>query len=202
MLLHWLVAAGIAFLFIHGFYMMGFEGAERLPHLNLHRSVGVTIFALVLVRLWWRFTHPPPPMPMPEVQSWVAGYVHTLIYALLIVNGIAGSVGWFASGDPVVFFGVPLAGERAAAPSLNRLCIFVGLTTARILIVVVVLHIIAVIKHEWFDGDKLLSRMLPGPAILLPLRPGEIVQRMRESRRRRREERALRKNGGTPARRD
>jgi len=196
MLLHWLVAAGIAFLFVHGFYMMRFEGAQRLPHLNLHRSVGVVVFALVLVRLWWRMLHPPPYLPMPKVQEWIAHYVHVLIYVLLITNGIAGSVGWFASGDPIVFFGVPIADGRVAAPEVNRLCIIIGLATARALIVVVVLHVLAVIKHEWFTEDRLLARMLPGPAILLPLRPGEIVRRMREFRQRRRERRALRAGGG------
>jgi cytochrome b561 len=182
--------------------MMHLEEAQRLPDLNMHRSVGVVVFALVLVRIWWRMVHPPPPVPMPEVQASIANYVHLLIYALLIINGIAGTAGWVASGDPIVFFGMPLTSERAASPQINRLCIFVGLTTARILIAVIVLHVVAVLKHEWFDGDRLLSRMLPGPAILLPLRPAEIVQRMREMRRRRREQRALRKNGGAPAARE
>jgi cytochrome b561 len=199
MLLHWLVAAGIAFLYVHGFYMMGFEVSQRLPHLNLHRSVGVVVFVLVLVRALWRTLHPPPQeAPMPALQAWIATYVHLLIYVLLIANGIAGTAGWVASGDPIVFFGVPLTGERTPAPDLNRLCILVGLTTARALLVVIVLHVLAVIKHEWLDKDRLLSRMLPGPAILLPLRPGQIVRRMREWRRRRREQRALRGNGGTP----
>lgn len=204
MLLHWMVAAGIAFLFVHGFYMMRFEGAERLPHLNLHRSVGVTVFALVLVRVWWRRRHPPPPIPMPEFQAGIAHFVHLLIYALLIVNGIAGTLGWFMSGDPIVFFGYPLTGDRAADahPGVNHVCILVGLGTARLLIAVIVLHVLAVLKHEWFDKDRLIMRMLPGPAILLPLRPGQIIQRMRERRRRLREERALRKGGDAPAARD
>jgi len=135
---------------------------------------------------------------MPAVQAWIANYVHFVIYVLLIINGIAGTVGWIASGDPVVFFGVPLTGERPASPEINRLSILFGLTTARVLIVVIALHVLAVIKHEWFDEDRLLSRMLPGPTILLLLRPREIVQRMRERRRLRREQQALRENGGGP----
>src|SRR5262245_11493333 len=128
--LHWLVAAGIAFLFIHGFEMMHLEAAQRRPALNLHRSVGVIVFALVLVRLWWRIAHPPPHLRMPPKQAWVANYVHLLIYALLIANGAAGVAGWIASGDPIVFFGIALRGERTPAPQLNRFCLAVGLTTA------------------------------------------------------------------------
>jgi len=194
MLLHWLVAGGIAFLFVHGFDMMQLAGPERLAQVNLHRSVGITVFVLVLVRIWWRMVAPPPHVPMPEVQAWVANVVHLLIYALLVVNGIAGSVGWIASGDPVVFYGVPLAAARAPSPDLDHLCILVGLTTARILVVMIVLHVIGVVKHEWLDRDRILQRMLPGPSILLPLDPRSIVRRMRERRQRRRELRAASKD--------
>lgn len=186
MLLHWLVAAGIAFLFIHGFLMMHYEESERLAELNVHRSVGITVFVLVLVRVWWRMIRPPPPVPMPEVQSRIAEMVHLLIYALLLVNGIAGAVGWIASGDPIVFFGASLGAAHVPSPGLNRACIFVGQATARVLMVVIALHVLAVVKHEWFDRDRLLDRMIPGPAILLPLHPREILQRIRERRQTRR----------------
>jgi cytochrome b561 len=160
--------------------------------------VGITVFALVLVRLWWRMTRPPPQVPMPALQAWIANLVHLVIYALLIVNGIAGTAGWIASGDPIVFFGMDVAGERTASPALDHLCILVGLTTARVLVVVIVLHVLAVIKHEWLDRDRLLERMLPGPAILLPLAPREIMQRIRERRRKRREQAASRDKVGAP----
>ena len=194
MVLHWLVAAGIAFLYVHGFDMMRIEESQRLSQLNLHRSVGVTVFALVLVRIWWRMTRPPPEIPMPEVQTWIANLVHLLIYALLVVNGIAGTIGWIASGNPIVFFGAPLADAHAPSPTLNHLCVLVGMTTARVLVVMIALHVLAVIKHEWFDRDRLLARMLPGPAILLPLSPREIVQRLRERRQKRRERSAASKD--------
>jgi cytochrome b561 len=185
MAFHWLVAAGIAFLYVHGFDMMRIEGPDHLVQLNLHRSVGVTVFALVLARIWWRMTHPPPEIPMPRVQAWVANVVHLLIYALLVVNGIAGTVGWIASGDPVVFFGVELAPGRAAHPALGKLCILVGMTTARALAVMIALHVLGVLKHEVFDRDRVLERMMPGPPIVLPRTPREIAQSMGERRKRR-----------------
>jgi hypothetical protein len=57
-------------------------------------------------------------------------------------------------------------------------------------VVVIALHVIAVVKHEWLDRDRILQRMLPGPSILLPLQPKAIVQRLRERRQRQRELRA------------
>jgi cytochrome b561 len=143
------------------------------------------VFALVLVRLWWRFTHPPPEVPMPPLQAKVAGFVHVLIYALLIVNGIAGSIGWILSGDPIVFFGMQVAPARAASPALEHLCVVVGMTTARALVVVIALHVVAVVKHEWLDRDRILERMLPGPPIPVPRQPKAIMQRLRGWRRQR-----------------
>jgi len=177
MVLHWLVAAGIAFLYVHGFDMMRLPEAARLPQLNLHRSVGVTVFALVLARVWWRLTHTPPEIPMPKVQAWVAHLVHLLIYALLVVNGLAGTIGWIASGDPVEFFGMPVAAAHAGSPALNHLCILVGMTTARALVVLIALHVLAVVKHEWFDRDRLLERMLPEPETEAPGERGETKKR-------------------------
>ena len=78
--------------------------------------------------------------------------------------------------------------------ALGALCVLVGMTTARVLVVMIALHVLAVIKHEWFDRDRLLARMLPGPAILLPLSPREIVQRLRERRQKRRERSAASKD--------
>ena len=195
MALHWLVALGIAFLFIHGFRMMEIPADERLHELNVHRSVGVLVFVLVLIRIWWRLGHPPPALPMPPLLAAIAHFVHFLIYVLLVINGIAGSVGWVASGDPIVFFGMDIAGERTPWPRLNHLCIMIGLATARILLAAVAVHVLAVIKHEVFDRDRTLERMLPGPAIVVPLRPGEIIERMRERRRKRRQQKAAEKAG-------
>ena len=184
--LHWLVAAGIAFLFIHGFRMMHVAGPDRLSAFNLHRSVGVVVFALVLVRIWWRATHPPPHFRMPPVQQWVANYVHLLIYALLVLNGAAGTVGWIASGDPIVFFGMTVRPEATQHPHLNRFCLAIGFTSARALLVLIALHALAALKHHVLDGDRLLSRMWPGHTVLLPLHTIEMLQWAKKRQKRRR----------------
>lgn len=183
--LHWAAALGIAFLFIHGLAMMRIEESERLRFLNLHRSVGCVVFVLILVRIYWRATHPPPRFRMPPVQEWVAHYVHLLIYGLLVANGCGGVIGWVASGDPVVFFGYEIRGEQQPSVGLARMCLLLGFATSRALLVVVALHALAAVKHHVIDRDRLLHRMWPGRTILLTI--AEALPRRVPRRRRDRE---------------
>ena len=165
--LHWLVALGIFVLFVHGATMMLIPEHARLPALNLHRSIGVVVFLLVLARIAWRLRHPPPPMRMAHEA--VAHYVHVLIYALLVGNGVAGMVGWLASGDPIVLFGWPVRAAHAPAPQLERICLAIGFATARALLLAIALHALAALKHHVVDRDRLLERMWPGRTILVTL---------------------------------
>lgn len=167
--LHWLVAVGIFVLFVHGATMMLIPEHQRLPALNLHRSIGMVVFVLVLARIWWRTTHPPPPMRMAPELEWVADFVHFLIYALLVANGIAGTVGWLASGDPIVFFGWELRAAHGPQPQLTRVCLMIGFATARALLFVIALHVLAALKHQVVDRDRLLERMWPGRTIKVTL---------------------------------
>jgi hypothetical protein len=111
-------------------------------------------------------------------------------------------VGWIASGDPVDFFGMSLLAERVASPGLNHACVLVGQGTARILLAVIALHVLAVIKHEWFDNDRLLDRMIPGPTILLPLHPREILRKIRERREKQTAQQSSSQESGAPVTRE
>ena len=167
--LHWLVALGIFVLFVHGATMMQIREADRLPALNLHRSIGLVVFVLVLVRIWWRMTHPPPSMRIAPEHEWIAHFVHVLIYALLVANGVAGTMGWFASGDAIVFFGWELQAPRDAQPQLARCCNLIGFATARALLAAIALHTLAALKHHVVDRDRMIERMWPGRTILVTL---------------------------------
>jgi cytochrome b561 len=180
--LHWVVALGIFVLFVHGAAMMRIAEAHRVAALNLHRSIGVVVFVLVLVRIWWRANHPPPSFRMPELQEWLAHYVHILIYTLLVGNGFAGVVGWFASGDPIVFLGLELRGERDRRPELTRWCVTIGFATSRALLAAIVLHALAALKHHLLDHDRLIARMWPGHTILVTIQR-TILEPMRRRRR-------------------
>ena len=76
--LHWLIAALIVFLFGLGWYMVDLpKGPVRGPYFSLHKSVGLTVAGLALLRLIWRLTHHPPALPdvMPNWQRCAAALI-------------------------------------------------------------------------------------------------------------------------------
>ena len=160
MVLHWAAAIGIFGLFAHGFLMMRLPDHERIVSLGWHRSVGIAVLLCVLLRIWWRATHPPPRAPqMPKWQERLAHFTHVWLYVLIVANGVAGIVGWIFGGDPIVFFGMPVPALAATDTTLHRLCHIVSFATSRALAVTIGLHVAAALKHQFVDRDRLLARM-------------------------------------------
>src|SRR5262249_7655484 len=95
--LHWLIVLLVLCQFVVGFYAQPLPvGIARLQMLTFHKSVGITIFVLVLIGLGWRFYTPAPRLPsdMPRWQKWAAHLSHVLLYGLLLVLPI---LGWLTS---------------------------------------------------------------------------------------------------------
>src|SRR6476620_10333825 len=85
--LHWLIALAVVVQFAWGWWMQGIPKESpgmRVDAFNLHKSIGLTLFALMVLRAFWRVAHPPPPLPpMPLWQSRLAHFNHLLLYAAL-----------------------------------------------------------------------------------------------------------------------
>jgi cytochrome b561 len=139
-------------------------GLDRLVLMSRHKSLGITILALALIRLAWRwFDRPPPPPPMPRWQAIAARVNHWALYALLFALPITGWLTSSAANRPVSWFGLvqlpdfvaPDAGLKEAFEEAHEVLVVLLLT-------LVVLHVAAALKHQFFDRDGLLFRMLPG----------------------------------------
>ena len=119
--LHWLLAVALFGQLVLGWWMIGLP--ETPPGLqagwfNLHKSIGVTIAAVVLVRLAWRSTHPVAmPDVLPRWQQRAARANHRLLYVLMLVIPLSGYLGSSFSGYPVRYFGVALPSWTAAWPA-------------------------------------------------------------------------------------
>lgn len=174
--LHWAVAALIFGAFAVGLYAVGLEvSPQKLRLYSWHKWIGVTIALLAVMRITWRWLHPAPPLPagMARWEQFVASGTHVLLYALLFALPITGWLMSSAAGFPVVYFGVlPLPDLVSKNKELADLLKTVHYWLNKTLLVLVVLHAAAALKHHVLDRDDVLARMLP---FLKPRSPGKEI---------------------------
>ncbi len=162
---HWLVALGIFVMAGIGLYMVGLPlGLAKLKVYLLHKALGITVLALVLLRLLWRLVdrHPRYPAGMPRWQVGAARASHALLYLLLLAVPVSGWVYNSASGFPLPWFGlVDLPAIAPVSKPLAHLALTVHKTAFWTLAALVLLHIAAALEHHVRRRDTVLTRMLP-----------------------------------------
>jgi len=138
-------------------------GLDKLALLARHKSVGITILGLAVIRLAWRlYDRPPPPPPMPRWQLFASRLNHWALYALLFAMPLTGWMMSSASNYPVSWFGlVQLPDLVAPDRSLKEQFEEIHELLAKVLIALALLHVAAALKHQFIDRDGLLFRMLP-----------------------------------------
>lgn len=164
-LMHWLIALLILAAFVLGIIMVDIPGLTpaKLRYFAWHKWLGVTVLALVAVRLLWRLTHPAPPYAeaMPRWQHNASRIVHGLLYVLMFAVPLSGYFYSLAAGVPVVYLTVlPLPVLMDADPVLKPVLKELHETLDWLLLGVVLVHLLAVLKHRLIDKDSVLSRML------------------------------------------
>ncbi len=139
------------------------DGFDKLVLLARHKSVGITILVLAALRLAWRLSDRPPPLPpMPRWQLVAARANHAAFYLLLFALPFTGWMMSSASNYPVSWFGlVQLPDFVAPDRDLKHLMEEVHETLVKVLIALALLHVGAALKHQFVDRDGLLYRMLP-----------------------------------------
>lgn len=165
-LLHWSVAALIVTQYVLAQLAERAEDSDaRLAQLALlanHKSVGITILGLALLRIVWRLISPPPEMPatMPAWQILVSKISHRLLYVLLFALPITGWLMSSASAYPVSWFKLfQLPDLVAPSETLKDIFLDAHRLLAELLFVLASLHIAAALKHHWLDKDDILKRM-------------------------------------------
>jgi cytochrome b561 len=192
MLLHWLIAVLVLSTIPLGVYStlpLGTpvrpviqvpQGAAARPALpppktaaqqsttNIHKTIGICILFLTVLRVGWRLTHKPPALPdsMARPLRWLARASHAMFYFLLLVMPLSG---WWTSSavpDPMRhafgfgFFDIPFLPLTQSWPSAGA-ARFVHTNLAWLMIGLALLHIVAALKHHFVDKDDVLKRMLP-----------------------------------------
>jgi cytochrome b561 len=183
-ILHWLIGFGIIFMFFLGWYMgalpkeapksssydlfdlglytwqLSEEVSPRTFYFNLHKSLGISILALIIFRVFWRLTHPAPSL-IKTMKVWekkLASATHHALYLIMVLVPLSGVAMAVYSKYGIKWFGIPLAeglGDDAMRDIFKESHEIIGI----ILLLLLGLHILAVLKHTFVNKDGTLKRM-------------------------------------------
>ncbi len=163
--LHWLTLILILGLALVGLNMDDLpNGPQKIQVYALHKSFGLTVLALTVIRLSWRlFSVTPDTVPnTPVWQEWIAKLVHAALYVLLFAMPISGWLYNSAAGFPLKYFGLfSLPKLSGYDPQLKELARESHETIFYIMAVLLLMHAGAALKHHYLDKDNTLTRMLP-----------------------------------------
>jgi cytochrome b561 len=163
--LHWLVAALMFAALPLAWAMTSLPrtAPDRELLFTMHKSIGVTILALMAVRLMLRTTRPIPPEPagMPRWMAGCAVASHWLLYAVLFIMPISGYVLSTAGGNPVSYFGLFGLPSIPPSQSLEVLGRSVHHAVQWAVYTLIALHVLATVWHVAIRRDRLLERELP-----------------------------------------
>jgi len=139
-------------------------GMRKLSLLAEHKSVGMSVLVLAMIRLPWRLKHPPPPLPaqMRRGERWLATASHVSFYLLLLAMPLSGWLMSSAKNYTVSWFGA-FTWPNLIQPSETAFATFKTLhhRLSNLLIAIASLHILAAMKHHLWNKDDVLVRMLP-----------------------------------------
>ena len=175
MVLHWLVASLLLINIVVGLKGSTAEGPGARQIIDMHKSIGLTVLGLVILRILWRLSHRPPPLPeaYPKIEKSGAHAAHLALYAVMFLLPFTGYIhdsAWKgAATHPILLYGLipfPRIGFiEAMAPGTKEYlhALFFGwhVWLGYILYGLVALHLLGVAKHHALDHEEELQRMLP-----------------------------------------
>ncbi len=165
-ILHWVMAILLLTLFGLGWYMVDLlKGSdERSWFFALHKSIGLTLAILVIIRLVWRNLHKPPALP-DNIEQWkqkIANTVHNLLYLFMFLQPVSGYISSSFSGYKTKFWGYPLPQWGWKDQVLNEFFTGIHVASSIALICFISLHILGAISHIIRTDQAMMQRMLPG----------------------------------------
>lgn len=162
--LHWIIAFLVLFMLILGFLLDSLSHGLRADFFyDLHKSIGLSVLILMVIRLFWRMMNKVPELPFttPGWEKLLSKTTHILFYLALILMPLDGWIMSVTSGYAPSYFGLftlnlPIEKNKALADFMTQVHQFLAWT----LIVLITVHILAALKHYLFNKDTILQRML------------------------------------------
>ena len=175
MLLHWLVAVLIIANLVLVWVIGLFPDDLVRPAINTHKSIGLTVLGLVVLRVLWRLSHRPPALPRsyPRVERAGAHLAHFLLYLLILGLPISGyihdSAFKDAAANPLTLFGLVTiprwpsitALDPATKERVHAFWFSVHGSLGYALYGLLALHVLGALKHQFVDREGEFGRMLP-----------------------------------------
>ena len=164
--LHWITALLVISLITVGILMGNMASGPLQDRLyNLHRSTGALVLVLSIIRLWYRWTHPPLSLPahMPASQRLAAESVHWMLYTLLIVQPLIGWAATSAYRAPIIIYGLfELPPILPVNQPLSEQLFFIHRGLGFVMAALVLGHAGAALYHHFVQRDRVLMRMISG----------------------------------------
>lgn len=166
-MLHWLMAIIFIAAWLIGFYSGNFlsydvDGSFKGQVITLHKNIATTIIFLVLIRLFWRYTHPAPQLPdtMSPMMKVLAHLGHLALYLMLLALPITGCLFSWSAGHPapvLYLFEIPRLVQDN--PDILEIVKPVHIYLSWFAGFLVIGHIAAALKHHFIDKDNILRSM-------------------------------------------
>jgi cytochrome b561 len=173
-ILHWLIAALVISNIILAWIFHTIPAEIAQPYTNAHKTIGITVLGLALLRLLWRIGHRPPPFS-PAIPRWqvvAARTGHAALYFMIIAMPLSGWIydsAWeWAADVPIDVFGlfemprISWVMNMPPSPAKEALDVVAGkihVTLSYLLYFLLAAHLTGAIKHQWFDRVPTLQRM-------------------------------------------
>ncbi|HEV2675696.1 MAG TPA: cytochrome b [Aliidongia sp.] len=164
---HWLTLVLFVGLFLIGWFLDDLPQEMRPPTLQLHKSFGITVLALTVLRLIWRFAAGVPPMPadLPAWQKLAARAAQYALYGLLLAQPLVGWLWSSAATKPINFYFLgQLPWLIGPDKQLSRTLAGLHGTIAWALLVLIAIHAAAALYHHFVRRDRVLLAMVGGGA--------------------------------------
>ena len=155
----------ILVLFLLGWYMVDLPkgGDERTFFFALHKSIGLTVAAFLVLRVGWRLRKPGP-APADSLSEWqrrLSILTHRLLYLFMVLQPLSGYISSSFAGYPTRFWGLTLPQWADKNPALNELFTGVHVSCSVALALLIGLHVCGAFAHLWGGHENVLLRMWP-----------------------------------------